>query len=80
MNYNEVLFNLKKKLEQKMFLNYTARLYLFQKQRNFDSLLAAAKQKQEDAMLELENVQKELRQASTERSVDNCIVFYDQLN
>merc|ERR1739848_817750 len=39
---------------------------LDKKQRNFDKLLAEAKQKQEEAQVELESAQKEARQASGE--------------
>merc|ERR1739848_523982 len=44
----------------------SAAAQLDKKQRNFDKLLAEAKQKQEEAQVELELAQKEARDASTE--------------
>merc|ERR1712003_530811 len=44
----------------------TAASGLDKKQRNFDKLLAEAKQKQEEAQVELEAAQKDARNASTE--------------
>merc|ERR1712119_240294 len=44
----------------------SAAAQLDKKQRNFDKLLAEAKQKQEEAQVELESAQKEARNASAE--------------